>query len=242
MNTAKAFVVAAFVTAACGSTTPTVVALVPEVNRGPAADVKPAKILALTSICGAMDARCTQEYRAAVDNIVRSNLEFAGYSIIDSESLRLATRERTEEHTTTRTTTTEKTSSQKDVLIRPLVLLPLLAKNTDTTTQTTTVTQTDSSYIVLTGSNFEDLSVDDRHEVIEKSGADSFLTVRIVISGNVGVWTPNQDVEVQVKLSVKRDDEMAWAARCTANSQDMTTMQAALENATRCAMKGALGK
>lgn len=240
MNTAKAFCLIAFAMAACGPATPNVVALVPEVNRGPAADVKPQKILSLSSTCGAMDARCTTEYRSVVDNIVRSDLEFAGYSVIDSETLRLATRERTEEITTTTSTTTS--ASQTSELVRPLVILPIIAKSRESTTNSVSVTQTETSFVVLTGANFEDLSVDDRREVIEKSGADALVSVRIVIGGNVGVWELNQDVEVAVKLSVKRGDDMVWASRCRANSHDMTTMQAALENAARCAMKGALGK
>jgi hypothetical protein len=242
MNFARTFAVVAFTSIACGTTATNVVTLVPEVNRGPAAQEKPKKILSLTSTCGAMDARCTNGYRAAVDNIVRSSLEFAGYSVIDSESLRLATRQRTEEHTTTATTTNTTTTSQSTELIHPLIILPLLAKSEESTTNSATVTQTDTSFIVLTGSNFEDLSVDDRREVIEKSGAEGLLSVRIVIGGNTGAWQPNQAVEVAIKLSVKAGDEMVWASRCKANSLDMTTVQAALENATRCAMDGALGK
>ena len=239
MNTPKTFVIATFAIAACGPALPSTVTLVPEVNHGPAAQAKPKNVLSLTSTCGALDARCTDEYRGVVDNIVRGSLEFAGYSITASESLRLATRQRTEEQTSVTTTATS--SSKETALLHPLVFLPPLAA-VESSASSASVTQTDTSFIVLTGSNFEDLSVDDRREVIEKSGTDAVLSVRIVIGGNVGVWEASQDIEVAVKLSVKKDDEMVWAARCKANSRDAATVEAALESATRCAMNGALAK
>jgi hypothetical protein len=67
--------------------------------------------------------------------------------------------------------------------------------------------------VVLDGSNFDDLSVDEKHQVIDKAGTDSVASVRIVVGGNIGVWVPNQNVEVMVKLGVNRGDEMAWATR-----------------------------
>ena len=60
-----------------------------------------------------------------------------------------------------------------------------------------------------------------------------------MVGGKMGVWVPNQNVEVMVRLGVNRGDEMAWASRCTASSNDFSTVSAALEHAARCAMHGA---
>ena len=112
----------------------------------------------------------------------------------------------------------------------------------DQTTTNKSVTNTDTSFVVLDGPGFEDLSVDERHAVLDKSGADAVLSVRVVIGGQMGVWEPNQNVEVMVKLGVNRGDAMAWAARCTASSNVFATVDAALENAARCAIYGATGR
>jgi hypothetical protein len=208
--------------------------LAPQVQYGPAASVKPSRVLVLQATCGSVEAPCPKEYRDTVDAIVRSGLEFAGYSVVDSDTLRLATRSRTEEHTST--TTSSSSTSQREI-VRPLIVLDSSA-TTDVASQSTT----DTTYVVLDGSNFDDLSVDERHLVIEKSGADGLASVRIVIGGKVGVWVPNQNVEVMIKLGVNRGDDMAWASRCTASSNDFTTVTAALENAARCAVHGATAR
>lgn len=217
------------------SCTPTrLPALQPQVNYGPAASVKPKSVLVLQATCGSTDGVCPPHFLATVDTIVMSGLEFAGYAVVDSSKLRLQARKRHEEHGTSTTTTTTKSETE---IVRPLVILDQHASSA-----TTTETTTDVTYVVLDGSNFEDLSVDERHQVIEKSGSDSVATVRIVIGGKVGAWLPNQNVEVMVKLGVRRGDEMAWASRCTASSNDFTTVTAALEHAARCAMHGVTAK
>jgi hypothetical protein len=220
---------AAFYAISCAPTR--LPALQPQVQYGPAASTKPKKVLVLQATCGSLEGKCPKEYRDTVDAIVISGLEFAGYAAIDSTTLRLAARTRHEETTTV----TTKTTTTGDLeIVRPLIIFDTNVKST-----TTTETTTDITYVVLDGANFEDLSVDERHEVIEKSGSDSIATVRIVIGGKVGVWVPNQNVEVMVKLGVHRGDEMAWASRCTASSNDFTTVTGALEHAARCAMHGA---
>lgn len=214
-----------------GCTSPKPPVLHPQVQYGPAASVKPKRVLALHAMCGSLESRCPREYEQSVDAIVRSGLEFAGYAVVDSEKLRLAARTRHEEHTTE---TTKTKSVSETEIVRPLILL-------DETASTATATETtkDMTFIVLDGANFEDLSVDERHQVIEKAGTDSVVSVRIVVGGKIGVWVPNQNVEVMVKLGVNRGDEMAWASRCTASSNDFSTVTGALEQAARCAMHGA---
>lgn len=206
-------------------------ALQPQVQYGPAASVKPKKVLVLQATCGSLEGLCPKGYLDTVGAIVISGLEFAGYAALDSTTLRLAARTRREENTTT---TTKTSTASKVEIVRPLIVFDSTTKS-----QTTTETTTDVSYVVLDGANFEDLSIDEKHEVIEKSGSDSLATIRIVIGGKVGAWVPNQNVEVMVKLGVHRGDDMAWASRCTASSNDFTTVTGALEHAARCAMQGA---
>lgn len=220
---------------ATGCTPKGLPALQPQVQRGPAASIKPKRVLVLQATCGSVSGPCPAGYTTAVDNIVMSGLEFAGYGVVDSGKLRLAARTRHEEHTTGTVTTSSQTNTHSEVeIIRPLIF-----GSSDTVSSTTTTTATDMTFIVLDGANFDDLSIDEKHQVIEKSGTDSAATVRIVVGGKVGTWVPNQNVEVMVKLSVNRGDEMAWASRCTASSNDFTTVNAALEHAARCAMHGA---
>ena len=200
----------------------------PEVQQGPAAGARPNRVLVLQAACGSVEQRCPRSYIDAVDAIVRSGLEFAGYSLVESEKLRNQTRQRHEEQGSTTTTSESSTKIEGPIF--------------DQTTANKSVTNTDTSFVVLDGPGFEDLSIDERHAVLDKSGADAVLSIRVVIGGQMGVWEPNQNVEVMVKLGVNRGDAMAWASRCTASSNEFATVDAALENAARCAIYGATGR
>jgi len=216
---------------ACAPTPPP--ALFPQVQSGPAASVHPNRVLVLQASCGSIEYHCPAEFAKTVDTIVRSGLEFAGYAVVDSESLRKDTRQRHEEHTTADAASSSQTHVDDEHDLNPF--------DNHTTTTSSSTSHSNSSLVVLDGAGFEDLSVDDRHETLGKSGADAVASVRIVIGGQMGAWTPNQNVEVMVKLGVNQGDSMAWASRCSASSNDFSTVTAALENAARCAMHGATG-
>lgn len=215
--------------AACGPKTPP--PLVADIQPGPAAGARPGRVLVLTATCGSVEYRCPAEFVQTVDSIVRGGLEFAGYAVVDSDTLRKDTRQRHEEHDTTDTHSQSQTHTDVDQDLNPF------DTHTTTTSQSHSHTQTD--HVVLDGAGFDDLSIDERHEVLGKSGADAVVSVRIVVGGQTGVWAPNQNVEVQLKLGVQQGDTMAWAARCSASSNDFSTVTAALENAARCAVHGA---
>jgi len=220
------------VVAACTPAGPPPV-LHPQVQQGPAAGAKPNRVLVLQAACGSVDYKCPREYAETVDAIVRGGLEFSGFNVVEGEKLRNQTRQRHEEHDTSTTTS----DSQSDTKVERVLDFDDHIHNHSGSTSTT-----EHSLVVLDGPGFEDLSIDERHEVLAKSGADAVLVVRIVVGGQVGVWAPNQNVEVMVKLGVNQGDSMAWAARCTASSNDFSTVNAALENAARCAIYGATGK
>lgn len=216
---------------ACGAPRQNMV-LTPQVQTGPANGAPAGRVLVLHAACGSLDHPCPQSYIETVDNIVRGGLEFAGYSLVEAETLRNETRSRHEEVTTTTSTESSQTTTDYERGLAP----------DDRVTSTKNgVSETRTSYVVLDGSGWEDLSVDERHQVLAKSGASSVLSVRIVVGANVGMWTPDQNVEVMVKLGVQQGDAMAWAARCVASSNDFATVNAALEHAARCAIYGGTG-
>jgi hypothetical protein len=218
--------------AACAPRTPPV--LVPQVQGGPANGARPTRVLVLQASCGSVEYRCPQEFGQTVDSIVRGGLEFAGYSVVGSEQLRAQTRQRHEEHTATSDTSSRGSHTDVEHDLDPF--------DEHTTTTDHRELRTEHHLIVLDGPDFEDLSVAERHQVLASSGADSVVSVRIVVGGQTGVWRANQHVEVMVKLGVDHGDAMAWASRCMASSNDFSTVSAALENAARCAIHGGTGR
>jgi len=214
--------------AACAHQKP--VGLIPEVQPGPASGTPAGTVLALRASCGSVEYRCPKEFGQTVDSIVRGGLEFAGYAVVDDDSLRNQTRSRHEEHAVT----SAEDTSQSRTVDR---VGPVPVGSRATTAGRRSQSQTDT--LVLDGPSFEDLSVEERHQVLTKSGADSVASVRIVVGGQAGVWAPNQNVEVMVKLGARQGDVMAWASRCTASSNQFSTVTSALEQAARCAIGGA---
>ena len=214
--------------AACGGSRPP---LFPEVQPGPAVEARPNRVLVLAASCGSVEYHCPSGFAKSVDGIVRGGLEFAGYNVVDAESLRLQTRQRHVEQNDSSTTT-----SSHDVTHVEGNIIPIGSTVTSEGSSTTT---SSSELTILDGPGFEDLTVDERREVLDKAGSDAIVTVRIVVGGTTGVWRPNQNVEVMLKLGVNQGDSMAWASRCIASSNDFDTVTAALENAARCAVRGA---
>jgi hypothetical protein len=212
--------------AACTTAAPR--PLTAAIQTGPAFDARPRRVLVLDTECGTLATPCPPAYRAAVDSIVRGRLEFAGYALVQPDQLKLDTRGRTEQIVATEaqsssqgTTTFEKT----------------LSRDSKVTSESAEQSSSRRATTTLDGSIFEDLSVADRQEVIRQAGADAVATVRVVIGGLQMSWTSgNHNVEVMVKLGVNQGDTMAWASRCIATSEQFSTIEAALEAASRCAM------
>lgn len=207
--------------------------LYPQVQPGPAAQARPNRVLVLPAACGSVEAQCPPSFITTVDTIVRGGLEFVGHNLVESETLLNQTRQRHEEQTSG--TVTDSTHSTTKVE-RPLAFDHKVEHQSDS------VHTQQSRSVILDGPIFEDLSVTERHELLQQVGADAVLSVRIVIGGTIGIWVPNQNVEVMVKLGVDQGDAMAWASRCMASSNDFTTVDAALEAAARCAIYGATGR
>lgn len=217
--------------AGCATSTPR--PLVAQVQAGPGNQVRPQKVLALSAACGSAEFRCPREYVATVDAIVRSTMDFAGYQLVSPDTLRTETRDRHETHVREETTEESHARYKNEK--------PLDFDDTSTVDSKTRTTKT-TSVIELDGSGFSDLTVPERRAVLAEAGADAVLTTRVVVGAEVGNWNPDQRVEVMVKLSVDGGETMAWASRCSASSNEFSTVTGALENATRCAIHGATNR
>ena len=111
--------------------------LVPEIAPGPAASVRPNRVLVLASTCGSLEVHCPSEYVQTVDTIVRGGFEFAGYAVVDSDTLRKDTRQRHEEHDDTETQTASRTHTDVEQDLNPF------DTHVDTTGQSDTRTHHD---------------------------------------------------------------------------------------------------
>ena len=207
--------------------------LAPQVQVGPGQNRRPQRVLVLEASCGSVDYRCPREYTDTVDGIVRGGMEFAGYALVEPDQLRNRTRQREETHETERTTTASRTDTHVE---------RTLDFDDNSTTVAQSETETTKSTVHLDGPGFEDLTVAERRDVLREAGADAVLVVRVVVGATTGVWAPDQNVEVMVKLGVDDGATMAWASRCMASSNDFSNVRSALENAARCAVSGATGR
>ncbi len=238
----RSFRLATFATFATFATLPAVLGacvasappthLAPQVQLGPGQRTRPQRVLVLAASCGSVDYRCPREYGDTVDGIVRGGMEFAGYALVDTADLRNVTRQRHETHETERTTSASRTDTTTE---RPLDF------DDHSTTVARSESETTHSVVDLDGPAFEDLTVAERRDLLREAGADAVLVVRVVVGATTGVWTPDQNVEVLIKLGVDDGGTMAWASRCMASSEQFSNVRSALENAARCAVSGATG-
>lgn len=195
----------------------------------------PGGVLVFSSGCAGMNARCPSTWSPAVDAIVTSGLAFRGYNTIDPAKLRKeeGTRQETTVDKDSRSTveTESQTASVGAVLIIPV------ASFTTSKGKTITVSQSTEKTVVLTGATLEDLALEDRRNLLAQAGAQSLLTTQIIVGANWSVWTTAQSVEVMVKLSDAANGAMRWSARCSANSGDFPSAEAAIEAAAKCAVE-----
>lgn len=217
---------------ACGSSQAAPV-LTPESARGPVAG--PAgRVLVLSASCGSLEAECRSSWAPAVDAIVQSGLEFHGYRTIDPGTLRKDEPTRTE--TSTAADERASSSTQNQSTQGGLVLVFPVISSSSTKSSSVSLLETRSKTVVLEGARFEDLRLEDRNALMLLAGADSVLTTRVVVGANYSVWTSAQSVEVVIKLADAKSGEMRWSARCSASSRDFPNVDAALEQAARCAV------
>jgi len=206
--------------------------LTPESAQGSAAG--PAgKVLVISASCGSMQSHCGATWSEAVDGIVVGGLEFHGYSTIDPSTLRKDAAARTES-TVTDDSTKSNQSKNRSTDVGLVGVLPVIARK-ETASSSVSVSQSKQKTVVITGSTFEDLPIEERREILRLAGAQSVLSTRLVVGANYKSWSSAQFVEVMVKLSAAEDGSMRWAIRCVASSSDFASVEAAIDAAARCA-------
>jgi hypothetical protein len=221
----------------CAST-PAAVALHPEAMRGTVAD-PPGRILVMSATCGSVERDCRDTWAPAVDGLVMSGLEFHGFATIDPGSLRKD--ERTRDETTTSGSTKTVTDNRHHELEAEVVgIIPLVGGGTSHD-HNVTVVESRQKTVVLSGASFEDLRLEDRQRLTTLAQAGSVLTTRITVGANYGNWTVAQTVEVMLKLASPNTGEMLWSTRCAASSAQFASVDAAIENAARCAVSAITG-
>jgi hypothetical protein len=203
-----------------------------EVMRGPVGG--PAgRVLVMTATCGSLEAECRATWAPTVDQIVLGALEFRGYATIDPQTLRKDERkrdERIEEHDSE----VSNRSSETGGGIGFIGVLPI-ARAGGSRGSHVTVSHSRQRTVILSGANYEDLRLEDRRALMSLAGAATVATTRVVVGANYGTWTRAQNVEVFVKLSAADSGDMRWSTRCMASSNDFPNVEAAIENAARCA-------
>ena len=223
--------------AGCASTPPRL-ALTPEALRGPVND-PPGKVLVISATCGSVEQECRDTWAPAVDGLVVSGLEFHGFATIDPGALRKD--ERTREETTVSGSTTTVADRNSHATGAELVgIIPVV--NTSTSeSHSVTVIDSKQKTVVLKGASFEDLRLEDRQKLTTLAQAGSVLTTRITVGANYSNWTSAQTVEVMIKLASPKSGEMLWSTRCAASSAQFPSVEAAIENAAKCAVSAITG-
>lgn len=219
--------------AACGGTsTAPLRPLRAEVMQGPG--VGPTgRVLVITATCGSLEAECRDTWAPTVDQIVLGALEFRGYDTIDPQTLRKDERkrdERIEEHNASGSNR----SSDSGGGLALIGVLPI-AGGGRSSYSSVTISQSRHRTIILSGANYEDLRLEDKRALMSLAGAATVATTRVVVGANHGTWKTAQNVEVIVKLAAADTGDMRWSTRCMASSRDYPNVEAAIENAARCA-------
>jgi hypothetical protein len=227
--------------AACGSTQTSTMSsetgapgapLHAESLRGPAAGPS-GRVLVITASCGSLAEECRDTWAPTVDQIVLGALEFHGYATIDPESLRKDERQRDEKIEESSSRNEHHSSSQAGGA-GFIGIIPIGGAGA-TSSDSLTISKSRHRTVVLSGANFEDLRLEDKQALMQLAGAQTVATTRVVVGANYGAWEVAQNVEVVVKLAAADTGEMRWSTRCMASSVGYPNVEAAIENAARCA-------
>jgi hypothetical protein len=219
--------------AACGaSSTAPLRPLRAEAMQGPATGPT-GRVLVITATCGSLEAECRNTWAPTVDQIVLGALEFRGYNTIDPQTLRKDERKR-EEHIEENDSKGSNHASESGGGLGLIGILPIGGGGISNHSSVT-ISQSRHRTIILTGASYEDLRLEDKQALMSLAGAATVATTRVVVGANYGTWKTAQNVEVIVKLAAADTGDMRWSARCMASSRDYPSVEAAIENAARCA-------
>lgn len=235
--TNRSFLAVALVGVGCASSAHPGV-LTAESMRGPVQG-PPGRVLVMSATCGSIEAECRDTWAPAVDAVIVAGLEFHGFATIDPGALRKDERSR-EEVTVAGHTETTVDASGSEASVDVVGIIPIAGASTSSA-HTVTVVDSRQKTVVLQGARFEDLTLEDRQRLTQLAQAGSLLTTRVTVGANYGAWSVKQTVEVMVKLASPTTGEMFWSSRCAASSAQFASVDAAIENAARCAVTGFTG-
>lgn len=203
-----------------------------EMMRGPVAGPS-GRVLVITASCGSLEEECRDTWAPTVDQIVRGALEFRGYDTIDPETIRKDERKRDEkiEESSSRD---ERHTSDSGGGVGFVGIIPIGGAGA-AEHHSLTVSKSRHKTIILQGASYDDLRLEDKQALMKLAGAQTVATTRVVVGANYGTWTIAQNVEVVVKLAAADTGDMRWSTRCMASSLNYPNVEAAIENAARCA-------
>lgn len=188
------------------------------VRKGPAAAAVVSPLAPLPIVCTDVGQNCNEAQMAAVRVQTRMDLEFAGYLVIDGETINTEMQKRTlvtHDHETDRTP----------------VVTPVDPYNPQPPTPDN-VTET------VEGRTWSDLSPEDQRAVLVSMGAQGVLITRVTFGMPHGM-ARQQTVTVAITIYRANDNALAWASKCSVETGDYNKSDRALETATRCALESA---
>ncbi len=169
-------------------------------------------------VCKDVGQYCSEAQKIAVMIQTRMDLEFAGYAIIDGETVNAEMQKRT---LVTRETTNGTT---------PIV--PMVNRYNPAPPTPDNVTET------VSGTTWNDLPLDQQRAILVGMGAKGILTTHITMGMPHGM-ARQQTVTVALAITRAEDNALAWSSRCSVETGDYNSTERAIQLATRCALESA---
>ena len=187
------------------------------VYHGPAYGPPLTTVVALPVECDALREVCTPEHATAIAAATRMELEFVGYTVVDSELINAEMRRRTTE-------THEQLTgpSVGRVEVQPQTFRPPSSGTSSTTA-------------VSGGTTWFAASPEQQQALLAALGASGVLRTTISL-GEAHGMAQQRTVDVAVTLT-RLDGQIAWRADCSVETGDYHSAEQAMELATHCALE-----
>ena len=178
-------------------------------------------LVAVPVSCEALGPACTPAQEAAVRTATRMELEFAGFHVVDAETLNneLSWRQET---TTEVDPVTSPANPTGAVRARPPGDLP-----------------EDPPALSEKTGGFTALPPEQQRAFLLESGVQGVLSVSISLGPLQGLIFPHRDATIAITMTRVNDGALAWYSRCHVDTGKFHTEELALELATRCALESA---
>jgi hypothetical protein len=145
------------------------------------------------------------------------SLEFAGYTVVDTELLNAEAWRRT-------TTSTESTSAR----------VPTVPQHGS---QGLPVNSAQERTVLAGGASWADAPADERQRMLSSIGVDGLLATEVALGPPRGM-ARQRTLTMRVKVT-RLDGELVWRSECDVETGDYHSDEQALDLATRCAVESA---